>query len=677
MGIPDRIAGYEIEARLGQGGMGTVYLARDPELGRRVALKLIQAELDSTEARDRFAKEARSIAALNHPNIVTLYHSGQFESRPFLVLEYIEGRSVASIIKTRESVPLVARLRWLEGLCEGLQFAHDRGVIHRDIKPANLMIDHLDRLRILDFGIARIAGAARTEYSGLMGTPAYMAPEYVRGEEADHRADIFAAGAVAYELLTFEPAFPGKTHATIMHRVMECAPAPFVEVGTVDVDPQLEQIILGALEKKPSDRFQAAREFRDALRAVRARIELGGEVWTSTDAGTAVGTADAVEPGATWHVPGREHHPSVAYTLPAEPALGATDVVGALVAGVNQSSGSQHTGAEVVGQNSAPQVSSPPVHDSSWRRNGVIASGVIAAAAAALAVFTYLVSPEPSPASAPLSETTAAPIPKPDEPSGTGANVDANPVDSRDGNAGKAVALPEPGLPKSDTQPDIARGSIPPSAGSAPVGGTAGVALSAKNLFDGAGAPGRAADGATNPGLLYRILRRTENDSPLGVDPETTTFRTGQDRVRFAFQPNVDGYLYVAQEGTDGRWDVLFPDPDINGGRNDVRSFTTYVIPSDSWFRINPPAGTDKIFVFLSKTKVVELPELNRPVTTHESLALADVNKLTDTISKRVLMFERTSVPQSSSTGPGEAIYVVHRDSFAGAVTVTFNLTHK
>jgi serine/threonine-protein kinase len=578
-GSQQRIAGYEIERRLGQGGMGTVYLARDPELGRHVALKLIQAELDSTEARDRFAKEARSIAALNHPNIVTLYHSGQFESRPYLVLEYIEGRSVASIVKTREPVPLHVRLRWLEELCDGLQFAHDRGVIHRDIKPANLMIDHLDRLRILDFGIARIAGGVRTEYSGLMGTPAYMAPEYMRGDEADHRADIFAAGAVAYELLSFQPAFPGQTHVTIMHRVMECAPAPFIEVGAVDVDPQLEQVVLGALRKNPHERYQSAREFRDAIHAVRARTEPGAQTWVGT-AGMAAGTADSVGVDHTWLVPGREGA-DAAHMVQAEPTLDAAhSVIGALVARTNDRSAGQPE------QSSGPGTGTESANkDSSWaepaprpnrRRHAAIAAGVIAVPAAAFALFAYLSSPDPSLRQPELrNEAAPASVTETLESPPTGVSAPRNPVDT--GVTDKTAVNPSQPASAPASRPEAppvtASGSPiplppPPVAGAAPIVNNSVIDVSAKNLFDSAGTPGRSAGGASNPGLLYRVLRQSDDGRPVGVDPDTTTFRTGRDWVRFAFQPNVDGYLYVAQEGTNGRWDVLFPDPNINGGRN-------------------------------------------------------------------------------------------------------------
>jgi hypothetical protein len=543
-------------------------------------------------------------------------------------------------------------------LCEGLQFAHDRGIIHRDIKPANLMIDHLDRLRILDFGIARIAGGARTEYSGLMGTPAYMAPEYIRGDESDHRADIFAAGAVAYELLTYQPAFPGKTHATIIHNVMESSPATFVDVGVVDVDPQLEQVILGALQKKPEERYKSAREFGEALRAVRARVELAGQAWKEK-------VVPATPSDATWHVAGRDLG---AY---AAPSGSETDVVGALVGGADDRS---H--AAIKPKEDLVTTGSQGDH-ARTRLYSAIAALVIVAAGAAFALLadSYFRSPEsgsPSGTSSgpPPGNTsgTASVAPITGVPPDSGRSTDGPARGGTGGETGRGTSATGTGgvavIKPTDPGPTTPPGGTKPD--------TAPAIVSAKDLFDGAGQPA----GATNPGLLYRVLRRTAGGDQVGVDPETTTFRTGADSLRFAFQPNVDGYLYVAQEATNGLWLVLFPHPDINGGRNDVKSHTTYIIPEDDWFDIEAPSGTDRVFVYLSKTKVDALPDLNRPVKTNETLADADVNRLEGTIARRTLVFQKARV-QGSSAAPGEAMYVVNRESLAGAVTVTFNVTHK
>ena len=616
MALPRSIAGYDIEDRLGQGGMGTVYLARDTELGRRVAIKLIQAEFDSAETRDRFLKEARSIAALSHPNIVTLYHSGTFESRPYLVLEYIEGRSVESIIRNREPVPFAARLQWLEELCDGLQFAHSRGVIHRDIKPANLMVDHLDRLRILDFGIARIVGADRTQFSGVVGTPAYMAPEYLRGEEADHRVDVFAAGAVAYELFAHRPAFTGRTHATITYNVLEYSPPRFAEIGAGGVPTDLEQVILSALWKEPNERFQTAREFGDAIRAVRLRSNLDAPAPTVVD-----GTRTLLRAGHVSDAP-----------------VAVAEVMSAAANGMENS-------GETI---EAPRRSAPSRRS---LRDAAIGIGALAALAAVVLMVLRLVDPAPPVASPESSEKVAPsvgsndlpapPVGSSDPPATTGPTV--APTDSQS-TAAPPSASNVPATLTATVSPTVTEPRAEPPAPDESIPRVE-VPLGAKDLFSHSGSSGTA--GPTNPGLLYRVLRLTEGGDPVGIDPDTTTLRTGKDAVRFVFQPNVDGYLYVAQEATNGVWDVLFPHPEINGGRNDVVSFETYVIPTgrDS-FKLSPPSGTDKVFVYLSKTRVGGLPELNRPVTKPETLELASIARFTETISKRVLVFEKASVPR-------------------------------
>jgi hypothetical protein len=265
-----RIARYELERELGAGGMGSVYLARDPELARPVAIKLIQAQMDSPDLRERFMREARAVASLSHPHIVTVHDFGYFESRPFLVFEYVQGRSIGNLIAERELIDLETRIGWLEQLADGLEFAHRSGIVHRDIKPPNLMIDHLDRLKILDFGIARIAGVAQTMVSGLIGTPAYMAPEYVRGEPFDHRIDLFSAGAVAYELLTGRKAFPGSTAVAVMHRVLESEPAPLnLALDVPAVAERLQQVVTRALHKRIDLRYQSAKDLRLDLRDIR------------------------------------------------------------------------------------------------------------------------------------------------------------------------------------------------------------------------------------------------------------------------------------------------------------------------------------------------------------------------------------------------------------------------
>ncbi|HEX2801712.1 MAG TPA: protein kinase, partial [Phenylobacterium sp.] len=267
-----QIGRYEVKRTLGRGGMGTVYVAHDPVLGRMVAIKLFSADVDLPDAGQRFAREARSAAALNHPNIVTIFDFGENDTQPFIVMEYVQGDSLAEIIRTRAEVPVADKLRWIEGLCAGLAYAHRMSVVHRDIKPANLMIDRSGRLRILDFGIARMIGTA-SNTAMLLGTPGYTAPEQIRGEPVDHRADIFAAGVVLYELVALREAFPGEAAVTIMHRVLNEEPAPLSEV-IPEVRPEIVAICARALNKQPGERFESAEQMREAVSRVRVELDM-------------------------------------------------------------------------------------------------------------------------------------------------------------------------------------------------------------------------------------------------------------------------------------------------------------------------------------------------------------------------------------------------------------------
>ena len=181
--LPSQIGRYQIKSLIGRGGMGDLYLAHDPNTNRLVALKLLNATLDSTELRERFAREARALAALNHPNIVNIYDTGEYDDAPFIVMEYVRGETLAEIIKRRAPLSISQKLKLLMELCAGLAQAHNADIIHRDIKPANLMVDQQGRLKILDFGIARVTEDNRTRVGPLtqvnmmIGTPGYMSPE--------------------------------------------------------------------------------------------------------------------------------------------------------------------------------------------------------------------------------------------------------------------------------------------------------------------------------------------------------------------------------------------------------------------------------------------------------------------------------------------------------------------
>lgn len=267
-----RIGRYVIQRRVGRGGMGTLYLAQDPVLDRLVALKLFLGDLELPDARERFVREARSAAALNHPNIVTIYDYGEYSSQPYIVMEFIQGETLADLIRRKAPLSTATKLRWITELCAGVGYAHSGGIIHRDIKPANLMVDAYGRLKVLDFGIARMRGTLASSGTALIGTPGYMAPEQIRGGAIDHRSDLFSIGVVCYELMSYVEAFSGETMHVITHRILEEDPVALAQICP-GVDPALDRVVWKALQKDASARYQDAEALREALDAIRRRVE--------------------------------------------------------------------------------------------------------------------------------------------------------------------------------------------------------------------------------------------------------------------------------------------------------------------------------------------------------------------------------------------------------------------
>jgi tetratricopeptide (TPR) repeat protein len=267
-----QIGRYEIQRRLGRGGMGTVYVAHDPVLGRLVAVKVFATDLDLPDAAQRFTREARAAAALNHPNIVTVHDYGDVASQPFIVMEYVQGETLAEIIRRKAPVALTEKLRWIEELCAGASYAHRGGVLHRDIKPTNLMANRSGQLKILDFGIARMLGTLSPKATALVGTPGYMAPEQILGEALDHRADLFSIGVVCYELLAYTEAFPGETLPTITHRILTQEPVPLRNI-VPELHPELIGFVERSLRKNPAERFDDVEALRVAISRVRRQIE--------------------------------------------------------------------------------------------------------------------------------------------------------------------------------------------------------------------------------------------------------------------------------------------------------------------------------------------------------------------------------------------------------------------
>jgi serine/threonine-protein kinase len=267
------IAGkYLILEELGRGGMGVVYKAEDTKLKRTVALKFLPPELTHIpEIKERFMREAQAAAALDHPNICTVYEFDEAEEKTFISMAYVEGQSLR---KKLESGPLELdeALRIATQVAEGLQIAHKKGIVHRDIKSANIMVDDRNQAKIMDFGLARMMGTTLlTQEGAAMGTIAYMSPEQARGKEVDHRTDIWSLGVVLYEILTGELPFKGEHEQAVVYSIRKDKPRPITEVNA-EIPPSIEQVVDKALEKDADKRYQQVDELLDDLKSISAGI---------------------------------------------------------------------------------------------------------------------------------------------------------------------------------------------------------------------------------------------------------------------------------------------------------------------------------------------------------------------------------------------------------------------
>jgi hypothetical protein len=274
-----KLGPYEIQSLLGSGGMGEVYRARDSRLGRIVAIKVLPKSYSADAGRlQRFVQEARSAAALNHPNILSIFDIGEQNAAPYIVSELLEGQTLRERIR---SGPLPTRkaVDYALQVARGLAAAHGKGIVHRDLKPENLFVTNDDRVKILDFGLAKLtrpetaAGEdaatvqVNTEPGQIMGTAGYMSPEQVRGKPADHRADIFAFGSILYEMLSGQRAFRGESPADTMSAILKEEPVELSETART-VPPALERMVRHCLEKNPAQRFQSAGDLAFNLEAL-------------------------------------------------------------------------------------------------------------------------------------------------------------------------------------------------------------------------------------------------------------------------------------------------------------------------------------------------------------------------------------------------------------------------
>lgn len=267
-----KLGKYEIRATLGRGAMGTVYEGWDPVIARRVAIKTVALphaeDVEAQEELARFRREAQAAGRLSHPNIVGVFDYGETDTIAYIVMEFIDGTSLKSLLEKQERFALPETVRVMEELLAGLQFSHERGVVHRDVKPANVMITSSGQVKIADFGIARIESSSMTQAGTVLGTPAYMSPEQFMGQTVDARTDIYSAGVVLYQLLTGERPFEGSMTA-IMHKALNTEP-PRPSDLSVTAPPAFDAVVARAMAKRPEGRFASAAEF---ARAIRAALE--------------------------------------------------------------------------------------------------------------------------------------------------------------------------------------------------------------------------------------------------------------------------------------------------------------------------------------------------------------------------------------------------------------------
>ena len=609
--LPVSIGRFKIQELLGRGGMGEVYKAFDPTLQRTVAVKTVRPDIDRPEYLDRMMREAQACARLSHPNIVTIFEAGQDNGLVYIAMEYLQGQNLADMLEAKK-IAFDEKIRILSKVLEALHHAHGLAVVHRDVKPSNILICADGTIKLMDFGLARVLVADTLTASGnVLGTPHYASPEQLKGETVDRRTDIYSTGVMAYEMLSGRRPFEpdNETISSVILKVIQQPAAP-MDTDMSRMLPEIETIVQRAMAKSPDERYQTAEEMRDALVDFhdRSRARI-----TSIESGADSGSTIIV---AT---------PSQ-ITAVKPPAVTAATQPAAI-----------------------PEFASPARSQRRWvwaggaaAAAGVVAALLIAAPAREDTVSTPAVNTPSEPAA-----PAASPAPEPVAAVSAPANNPApsSPTPAPAGTVSKSAPSPAPVPVKPVESTAVARD------------------LDAKEMFS-------STDATVAPGLRFRLMQAGVNDAPTDVDP-AKEFQTG-DRIRFAFESNIDGYLYVAQQGTSGNWTVLFPNPQINGGRNAVKRGLEYEVPQGDWFQMSPPSGVERVFVFLSREPMNVLPGFERPVKSFETGSPTMIADLGASIQSRDLVFTK-----DSSSSKMQATYVVNKAEVGKAVTASFNLTHR
>ncbi len=654
---PTTIGRFRIDSVLGRGGMGEVYKAFDPTLQRTVALKTVRPGIESREYLDRLYREAQACARLAHPNIVTVFEAGEIGNAVYIAMEYVVGENLASVLQ-KGGLTLEERLRIVLQILSALQHAHEGGVIHRDIKPANVIRQPAGTIKLVDFGLARTAEAEPLTVTGMvMGTIDYASPEQLRGEHVDHRSDIYSTGVLAYEMVAGRRPFPRNSDLpALIYKIVHEPPPPLNEYMRTTF-PALAEIISRSIAKSPDDRYlSAAAMHADVERFMRDSRDLIAAV--------ELARAQADDPDARTGEQFRSRPPTPPKVL--------SEVEGPTFVAKGTSTTSRTTVPVVEAAATPPPATAKP-DPKTW--------GLAALAVAALIVAAFVLF-RPSPAT---DETGGAPSrPASGSPSGSttelvasaspGPNAAARPGDAMVPNAPPATPVAAPAAsaasPAAAPPDSTLTASSPAAVPVMPAPGASAPVPGAKELFE------TSAAGTVRTGLRFRLIRRLADDTEADVDPETV-FHTGE-KVRFAFDSNVDGFLYVVAQGSSGQWAVLFPDPEINRGRNAIRRGEEYEVPREDigGFEFKGEPGAERVFVFLSRKPLKELPGFDRPVTRPETLMASVVDNLRLQVQSRDLVFAKTTAPGSPGKKMSLSNYVVNPAALGDAVAVSITLQH-
>ncbi len=714
--FPETIGRFRVESILGSGGMGEVYKAIDPTLRRTVAVKTVRPDISNPDYLGRLVREAQACASLHHPHIVTVYEAGEIDGAVYIVMEYLEGEDLAQVLQ-RGTLTFEERIRTLMQILDALEHAHNKGVIHRDIKPGNVRRLPDGTIKLVDFGLARMVRAETLTATGMvMGTPHYASPEQLRGETVDRRTDVYSAGTMGYEMCSGRRPFEGDhdSLATIILKVVSEPPPP-MDVSWSRNFPEIERIITRAMAKSREDRYQSAEDMKNAFAAFLAASR---DLIASAQAHETVSAQRTVIEAQTLIASGKaaDAQTLLSQTLKASPyAAGVRQFLAEMstvasnpvtpAAPVTPTSPMPSTvspldeatmplRASALAETRVDDGSSPPtaipfappppvvkspapvVKKSSralWLGGGIAAAAVIAVAVMGLPIGTNVVSQETVVANAPTTNAeppasaTAPPIVEAKVPAPTPPVPDASRAADTKPATSELAKAPTPA-----PAPPLASVVNVPAAAVVPVSLKDG---GAKKLFYGDGKPGAPGAAAARPtGLRYRMTQQS-GGTEVDVDPATAVFRNG-DKVRLSFESNIDGFLYVVTEGSSGRWAVLFPHPDSNGGMNRIRRSEEYIVPPDGWIRFDEHPGTEKVFVVLSKEPLSQLPGFEKPVTKAESLNASLVESVQQSIRSRDLTFERDTRAQTQGGKIIQASYVVNRAELGKSVAVSISLNH-